>query len=497
MEYQRVDTHFTRALRAVDTSSVVALPLVGELVRVSRAHRLLALWLVGECFQHSRKEMAMSVVPLEGLALWDQCNTLDHLLVSVGQSALQEEALSNMGRQSLDACYAGFTCCREACLAELLTTGVAGFCGQWDWSETLYFAAVDADGQARKAARLHWVRNQDPHMVVGKMKYPLTIQAARELSQGTATPRDVIQGFKGDMFPMLWVSKRSALLYCEGAWIEWETDVVLRCSVSDVAQVVRPGSRVFATTDGHAFVVLHHDVIRVLVDKGSAGGETKSPRSRMPPVLEKAFQSPSFWRLSLSYDEYALGVSLLNPRMEKPAWMGKDYDHLDDWYVILDSTRDVATRFKQNFGRQVARKATDPQPSSSFLSVMEEEPVVRDFDGDEEGHEASVRESDPSMYWVNERTLLSWLPPALFLGASAVQMIRTVSRPGQISGLVMAPFAVLVALYALLRFLLRNRALLRGQGVEGFGVVDLWGPWVLIPVIAAVQIVIVVVMGPR
>lgn len=108
----------------------------------------------------------------------------------------------------------------------------------------------------------------------------------------------------------------------------------------------------------------------------------------------------------------------------------------------------------------------------------------------------AIRENarnDPKSFWSNERTLLSWLGVVIFLSISAVQLLTFGDRVPQIAGTVMAPIAMCGALYALVRFHLRNLALLRGGSMTDSGVVDWWGPWVLIPVFCIALLVLVVI----
>jgi uncharacterized membrane protein YidH (DUF202 family) len=157
--------------------------------------------------------------------------------------------------------------------------------------------------------------------------------------------------------------------------------------------------------------------------------------------------------------------------------------------VLLDWHRGAHLRVGQRFGR-----TGDLESRVEPEERREEE--ERDAVAGVSQSEVSRAEKDPSLYWVNERTLLSWLPAAIFLSISAVSLLRTSTRGAQISGVCMASLALLVSFYALSRFLLRNSALLAGRPVHAPGVVDWWGPWVLVPLVCAVQVLIVVFAIP-
>lgn len=99
--------------------------------------------------------------------------------------------------------------------------------------------------------------------------------------------------------------------------------------------------------------------------------------------------------------------------------------------------------------------------------------------------------SDPKVYFANERTLLSWLSVATFLAISAVSLLtHTGSRSSLIAGTVMAPIAMLVALYSLARFHLRLVAIQRGSMRL---VVDYFGPWVIVLTVCVMLILLVVI----
>jgi uncharacterized membrane protein YidH (DUF202 family) len=115
---------------------------------------------------------------------------------------------------------------------------------------------------------------------------------------------------------------------------------------------------------------------------------------------------------------------------------------------------------------------------------------------------------DPKVYWANERTLLSWLSVATFLAVSSVSLLSFGAEVPQISGImfltyfllclqkkkrvgtIMAPIAMLVAIYALGRFHFRQQAIINGKTMNG--VVDTWGPWIIVPLVCVMLVLLTV-----
>ncbi len=100
-------------------------------------------------------------------------------------------------------------------------------------------------------------------------------------------------------------------------------------------------------------------------------------------------------------------------------------------------------------------------------------------------------------YWANERTLLAWLAVAIFLSVSAVQLLTVGDRGAIVAGTVMAPIAMLVAVYSLVRFHLRNVAIHRSDSqdaqVSGGVVVDWFGPWIAVPLVCIMLVMLTII----
>lgn len=103
---------------------------------------------------------------------------------------------------------------------------------------------------------------------------------------------------------------------------------------------------------------------------------------------------------------------------------------------------------------------------------------------------------DPKTYWAAERTLLSWVHIAIFLCVSSAQLLSFGNTNAQIAGACMAPATIIVAVYALLRFHARNLAILNSEMAERntmFSVVDLWGPWIAVPLMCVTMVVLCII----
>jgi uncharacterized membrane protein YidH (DUF202 family) len=98
-------------------------------------------------------------------------------------------------------------------------------------------------------------------------------------------------------------------------------------------------------------------------------------------------------------------------------------------------------------------------------------------------------------YWAAERTLLAWVHVAIFLCVSSAQLLSFGNRNAQLAGAAMAPCTIIVAIYSLVRFHLRNVAILNSDQADSktmFSVVDLWGPWITVPLICAMMVMLCV-----
>lgn len=93
-----------------------------------------------------------------------------------------------------------------------------------------------------------------------------------------------------------------------------------------------------------------------------------------------------------------------------------------------------------------------------------------------------VARVDPKVFWANERTFLSWLGVSVFLAVYAASLMTFGDVAPRIAGTVMVPIAIIIAVYALIRFQLRLSAIVQaGSGMNH--VIDRWGPWVLVIVL--------------
>jgi uncharacterized membrane protein YidH (DUF202 family) len=96
-------------------------------------------------------------------------------------------------------------------------------------------------------------------------------------------------------------------------------------------------------------------------------------------------------------------------------------------------------------------------------------------------------------FWANERTLLAWLNFSIFLAIAAVQLLTLGDRAPQIAGTVISPLAIMISIYALTRFHLRNVAIFRSDQDQNMQfVIDFWGPWVAVPALCLCLVLLAV-----
>jgi uncharacterized membrane protein YidH (DUF202 family) len=230
----------------------------------------------------------------------------------------------------------------------------------------------------------------------------------------------------------------------------------------------------------------------------------------IPKDLMELFQSNKCFVSVPDFDEYVTAVALVHSLLQpKPVWLEKlAKDVQRDWVVALHSNhleqkpgwlttknskgKEEEEDFDDDFAQSVGESLTSAVPLETMgeemllLRAKKTEPLI-ERDAIKEG-----LKSDPKVVFANERTLLSWLSVATFLAVSSVRffcqfqhcvllglirkksLLTTKTSAAVVAGTVMAPFAMLVALYSLARFHLRLVAIRNGTMRM---VVDWIGPW--------------------
>lgn len=204
------------------------------------------------------------------------------------------------------------------------------------------------------------------------------------------------------------------------------------------------------------------------------------------------------------FDEHCAAVAMFDKGVEQPVWQALVDDALkNDWMHVMNpkNQRLPASKLSDELVEEVdllqgLNLGAVESPDPSEIEGDEEDTPLVPLSPDGRKKRARLVESaskdavkqDPKSHWANERTLLSWMSLAIFIGISAVSLLSTssLSRNStkitftQIAGFIMSPLAIAVAMYALIRFHFRQQSIMN-QSMRG--VIDVWGPWILVPVI--------------
>jgi len=178
----------------------------------------------------------------------------------------------------------------------------------------------------------------------------------------------------------------------------------------------------------------------------------------------------------------------------------------NDWSVPLQYNTRVGpvqpmSSSGGKYGGRVNEFDVEESGLSAFGSTAEEESLINY--GKNKSASLSVAQLklkanarlDPKTYWAAERTLLAWVHVAIFLCISSAQLLSFGNRNAQLAGAAMAPCTIVVAIYSLVRFHFRNVAILNSNQPDHktmFSVVDLWGPWITVPLICGMMVMLCV-----
>jgi uncharacterized membrane protein YidH (DUF202 family) len=206
------------------------------------------------------------------------------------------------------------------------------------------------------------------------------------------------------------------------------------------------------------------------------------------------------------FDEFSTGIAYLK-RDEvfpvQPAWMDELHKARDSDFIVgfRQSTTSHSSSWRVAHPMQVA---DDEGAMSEGAKRKKKRSAFRDgyIELSEDGAQVELHQerlriakdarTDPTVYWANERTWLHWLHIAIFLALQAVALLTFGSQGSLIAGLIMGPIALLVAVYSLVRSHLRNLAIYNSHRPDAslVGVVDWWGPWLIVPLVAIMLILI-------
>lgn len=215
------------------------------------------------------------------------------------------------------------------------------------------------------------------------------------------------------------------------------------------------------------------------VNVGSVGSLSKSNKK------EKSEESPPATRKSLEI------------KIEAPIPTSMSHEGIEEFELSEHSADEEAPLVTSPLSKR-GRGGTETTAFKCWESVRSWIPCAKrkgmNLDDISEQPVKSSTRADPKAYWANERTLLSWMSLAIFMGISASTLLSTsVITHGNsfahIAASTMAPVAIVIAIYSLVRFHIRQRAIL-GQTMKG--VVDLWGPWIVVSLVCASLVVLTI-----
>jgi uncharacterized membrane protein YidH (DUF202 family) len=488
-DFSHFDACFARELQAARREAGTS-GAAGKAIQLSLAahvHRLAALWLA-RCPAFAFSSPQSLLVPIAALSFWQSGEKLSELLSHAfpREQPLQEEGEGEWGGETVGVFWVRGSA-EWLSKAQLLATGTLVARGDGCSGERVYFddrlkhcRQELKEGRAAKKGLLLELRGEHAAVAVGSQASLLESRAVAEAIVGGSVtegrvPKSVAKKIKKGFAPA--VRARSVrqlyrVIGCANLSVVWDSKLVLSVATGKKTAVAFP-----------------FQVVR-LVRSG--------PGAQVPEALKAALDTlvpaPGF-------SEFAAGGSML-----LQAGSARWDDALKgttegDWLASLRFTR-LAMRGSGGVAGSMQPEAFDVDEESEGAALLsgdkkEAQGVGEGLAGIKLKASAAL---DPKTYWANERTLLSWLQLAIFLCVSSAQLLSFGNRSAQIAGIVMAPATVLVCIYALLRFHFRNLAVRdsatsRGQDKKTvLAVVDTWGPWVVVPLIC-VMLVLLTIMS--
>lgn len=167
------------------------------------------------------------------------------------------------------------------------------------------------------------------------------------------------------------------------------------------------------------------------------------------------------------FSKFIHGCSLLYPSKKiAPGWLPKTFDHCDG-----DDTEIVS---RNQFSNEFLRGAEDSDVSYNLTPISADSARV-----------AIPVKIEPKVFFANERTFLSWIQFAIFLGGVGTAMIGLGNAHAYLSGVMLIGVSAVFALYAL--FLFHDRSI--RMKVKDIGPYDnVTGPVILTGIFILVMI---------